>query len=244
MKTPRVIDPEWLDELPPDDPRARRSRRDLRRINALMMNDTFVARELRRIYPARAPRSIVEIGAGDGTFMLKVASRLAPEWRTVDAVLLDQQNLVEPASRAEYAAIGWQVKTATADVFAWLAAPAAPVFDVMIANLFLHHFDAGRLLELLTLAVRRTRVLIACEPRRSGRALLGSRLLGAVGCNDVSRHDAVVSVRAGFNNQELSELWPAAAGWATREYACGLFSHCFVAIHDDDSVVTGQPGTR
>lgn len=244
MKAPRVMEPEWLDELPPDDPRARRSRRDLRRINALMMNDRFVARELRRIFPVRPPRSIVEIGAGDGTFMLKVASRLAPAWRTVDAVLLDQQDLVEPASRAEYAAMGWQVKTAKADVFAWLAEPAAPVFDVMIANLFLHHFDAGRLPELLTHIARRARVLIACEPQRSGRALLGSRLLGAIGCNDVSRHDAVVSVRAGFRKQELSELWPATARWAMREYACGLFSHCFVAIREDGSVATGQPDTR
>ncbi len=115
---------------------------------------------------------------------------------------------------------------------------------MIVANLFLHHFDAARLPELLALVARRTRVLIACEPRRSGRALLGSRLLGAVGCNDVSRHDAVVSVRAGFNNQELSELWPAAAAWTLREYACGLFSHCFVAIHGNGSVAAGEPGTR
>ena len=141
MNTPRVIEPEWLDGLPPDDPRARRSRRDLRRINALMMNAAFVARELRRIYPAQSPRTILEIGAGDGDFMLKVALRLAPAWRGVGAVLLDRQSLIEAAGRAEFTAIGWQLQTVAADVFAWLAKPGIAQWDVIVANLFMHHFS-------------------------------------------------------------------------------------------------------
>ena len=208
MNIPRTIEPEWLDELPPGDPRAMRSRRDLRRINALMTNSTLVARELRRVFPGKPPRAIAEIGAGDGTFMLRVAEKIPSQWHAMDVVLLDQQSLVSPATREKFAAMGWQAQAVTADVFAWLAQPAEPIFDVIVANLFLHHFDAARLAELLSLVARRTRVLIACEPRRSGRALLGSHLLGVVGCNDVSRHDAVVSVRAGFKNQELSGLWP------------------------------------
>ena len=156
----------------------------------------------------------------------------------MDVVLVDQQNLINPATSEKFVAIGWQPQSVAADVFAWLAQPGGPVFDVIVANLFLHHFDAARLAELLSLAARRTRVLIACEPRRSGRGLLGSHLLGVVGCNDVSRHDAVVSVRAGFKNQELSALWPAGGAWTLREHARGLFSHCFVAARvngDDDA---------
>ncbi len=233
MNIPRTIELEWLDELPPGDPRAMRSRRDLTRINALMTNSTLVARELRRVFPGKPPRTIAEIGAGDGNFMLRVAGKLLPPWRAVDVVLLDQQNLVTPATRGKFVALGWQAQAVAADVFAWLAQPAEPIFDVIVANLFLHHFDAARLAELLALAAQRTRVLIACEPRRSGRALLGSHLLGVVGCNDVSRHDAVVSVRAGFTNQELSGLWPAGAAWTLREQARGLFSHCFVATRVD-----------
>ena len=87
---------------------------------------------------------------------------------------------------------------------------------------------------LLSLAARRTRVLIACEPRRSRRALLASQLLGVIGCNDVTRHDAVVSVHAGFRDGELSGLWPGGAQWALREHAHGLFSHCFVAVRIDE----------
>ncbi len=229
MNIPRTIEPEWLDELPPGDPRAMRSRRDLRRINALMMNGTLVARELRRAFHGNPPQAIMEIGAGDGTFMLRVAEKLASRWRAMDVVLLDRQSLVSPATRQRLGSIGWKTQAVAADVFAWLAQPAAPIFDAIVANLFLHHFDAARLAALLALIAKRTQVLIACEPRRSGRALLGSHLLGAVGCNDVSRHDAVVSVRAGFRNQELSGLWPTSGAWALREHARGLFSHCFVA---------------
>jgi hypothetical protein len=59
-----------------------------------------------------------------------------------------------------------------------------------------------------------------------------------IGCNDVTRHDAIVSVRAGFKNRELSELWPAGGAWILHEHAYGLFSHYFVARrvdNDDDA---------
>lgn len=240
MNFPRTIEAEWLDALPPGDPRAMRSRRDLRRINALMMNGTLVARELRRVFCGRPPQSIVEIGAGDGTFMLRIAEKLSSQWRAMDVVLLDQQSLVSPATHRKFGSMGWRAQAVAADVFAWLAQPAAPIVDVIVANLFLHHFDAARLAVLLALVAQRTHVLIACEPRRSGRALLGSHLLGVAGCNDVSRHDAVVSVRAGFRNQELSGLWPAAGAWTLRERAHGLFSHCFVAARAGGNDDAGQ----
>jgi hypothetical protein len=73
MAAARVIEPEWLDELPHEDPRARRSRRDLARVNALMGNDRIVAGELARL-PALA--SVAEIGAGDGAFMRAVLRRM------------------------------------------------------------------------------------------------------------------------------------------------------------------------
>lgn len=233
MIVTRRIEPEWLDALPADDPRAMRSRRDLRRINGLMMNCALVARELRRARPGKAQPAIAEIGAGDGTFMLRVAEKLRPDREAVDVVLLDRQSLVLRATSEKFISFGWRPRPVTSDVFEWLDQAGAPVFDVIVANLFLHHFDADRLTELLRVVARHTRVLIACEPRRSGSALLGSYLLGLAGCNDVSRHDAVVSVRAGFKGKELSALWPARSGWALREQAHGLFSHCFVATRSD-----------
>ena len=224
----RTLEPEWLDEMPAEDARAMRSRRDLRRINALMMNSTLVARELHRVFPGHPPGVIAEIGAGDGNFMLQVAKKL-PQWRTVNVSLLDRQSLVSPATTTQFAAVGWRAQAVATDVCAWLSQPATVVPDVIVANLFLHHFDAAGLSALLSQIAGRTRVLIACEPRRSSSALMGSHLLGLIGCNDVSRHDAVVSVRAGFIDRELSGLWPDRAAWTLQEQAYGLFSHYFVA---------------
>jgi hypothetical protein len=75
----------------------------------------------------------------------------------------------------------------------------------------------------------RASVFVACEPRRSRTALVGSHLLGLIGCNDVTRHDAVASVVAGFHGRELSMLWPQSTAWTLDEGPRGLFSHLLVA---------------
>ena len=54
-----------------------------------------------------------------------------------------------------------------------------------------------------------------------------AKLVGLIGCNSVTRHDAVVSVRAGFTNRELSDLWPTQGAWLLQEQRAGLFSHLF-----------------
>ena len=182
---------------------------------------------------------VAEIGAGDGTFMLRLAEKTATPRQAARVVLLDRQDTVSRTTLAEFAAMGWHAESVIADVFEWLARPAGQVYDVIVANLFLHHFDTARLTVLLSLAAQRARRFVACEPRRSGLALAGSRLLGLAGCNDVSRHDAVVSVRAGFDRQELSDLWPAGRGWMLEEQTFGLFSHSFLASRDDANAAAG-----
>ncbi len=227
MASERLVEPEWLDQLPAGDPRAMRSRRDLVRVNALMANAGIVAGELKRAL-AQSPGHIAEIGAGDGAFAARLARSLPRPAVGATFALLDQQAIVAPSTRDALASRGWKAHCVEADVFDWLRDPETPVFDAIVANLFLHHFAPERLGELLALAARKTRCFVACEPRRSGFALAGSRLLGFAGCNEVTRHDAVVSVRAGFRGRELSALWPR-AGWTSRESARGLFSHSFVA---------------
>ena len=228
MEMTRRVEPEWLDELPADDPRALRSRRDLRRVNALMANAGIVAGELRRALPGGIA-SAAEIGAGDGSFALRVARALQPADRGALITLLDRQAIVRPATVAQLARRGWRVHAEQADVFDWLRRNPRARFDAIVANLFLHHFDRAPLAELLALVASRTGCFVACEPRRSNLALVGSGLLGLVGCNDVTRHDAVASVRAGFRGAEISSLWPRGGDWTLEERARGMFSHSFVA---------------
>ena len=222
----RRVEPEWLDALPGADPRAVRSRRDLRLLNRVMGHAQVIRSALHSRIIARAPR-IAEIGAGDGTLLLRIISRMG-QWSGATVVLVDRQPVVSTATLAAYAEKNFRVALAAADAFDWLSAESG-AFDAIVATLFLHHFDSAQLERLFALVAGRTRLFIACEPRRARFALAGSRLLGLIGCNDVTRHDAMVSVRAGFSGRELSQLWPRVDGWTTEEGRAGLFSHCFLA---------------
>jgi hypothetical protein len=226
----RLVEPELLDELPPDDPGAIRSRQDLYRLNSLMGNLTILSVLLQLSAEVRPrQRQIVELGAGDGTFMLRLARLLSRRWKHAHVVLVDGKDAVAHETRAGFAALGWTVEIVTADVFDWLRQPMAQPVDAMIANLFLHHFSRPQLAELMQLAAERTTLFAACEPWRSRVALAFSQMLGLIGCNAVTRHDAVVSVRAGFAGQELSSLWPARSQWRLQERSAGMFTHTFVA---------------
>ena len=223
----RLVQPELLDELPPDDPRARWSRCDLRRVNAWMRNHAIMARALRTGANGQAPRQIIEFGAGDGNLMLRVARKLSPRWQNMNITLLDRHQNVMPRTLASFASLGWRAEALEADVFDWL--PTAAGLDVIVANLFLHHFEDARLRELFRAVADRVRLFVAIEPRRALWPLFCCRWIWAIGCNSVTRHDARVSVHAGFSGNELSALWPADKNWELTEQRTGSFSHLFVA---------------
>ena len=225
----RCVEPEMLDRLPADNPDAILSRRDLQRVNGLMGHAGILNRALQNGAGPHHLRSLVELGAGDGTFMLDLARQLARRGHSAEVQLVDQFNIVSADTQRAFTALGWRAEAVQSDVFGWLAEPMVARSDLLVANLFLHHFLPGRLGELFRLAAERTNCFVACEPRRSPLALTAARLLGVIGCNAITRHDAVVSVRAGFNGQEISALWPARAGWRLAERPAGLFSHCFIA---------------
>jgi hypothetical protein len=225
----RRVEEETLDHLPEDDPRAVRSRRDLRRINRIMGNDSIVESLLSGSL-VRPPSYIAELGAGDGSLVLGLARRRAREWPAVRLTLVDRQDLLSVQTRAAFADLGWSVHAAVMDVFAWLEREDHPRYDAIIANLFVHHFEADALSRLFRGIARITDCFIACEPRRAQVALLGSHLVGFVGANAVTRRDSVLSVRAGFRDRELSAHWPDERGWQLTETSARLFSHAFAAV--------------
>ena len=232
----RLVEPELLDDLPPADPRAVGSRADLRRLNSIMGHDDILSRAFHHhfdeTFSRSRPLSLVELGAGDGTLLLRLARRVSAPGLTARVMLLDRQNIVSPETRHAFAALNWSIESVANDVFAWLEQPF-PAVDVMFANLFLHHFTDESLTALFRLAAARTNLFIACEPRRSSFALTASRLLHLIRCNEITRHDAVVSVRAGFVGRELSALWPGDNQWQLSEQSAGWFSHCFIAKRNE-----------
>lgn len=240
MTLARVVAAETLDGLAENDPSAMRSRRDLQRIHRLMGTRSIVSRSLRRLTAMQRnnrPLRMLELGAGDGSLMLGVARAAGRNGPAVELTLLDRQSLVSKATIASYAELNWSATAQVADVFDWAAGGGqsrggvgAASWDLIVCNLFVHHFEGRQLHSLLAAIESRTERFFACEPHRGWLALAASHLVGAIGANAVTREDAVLSVHAGFRDAELSQAWPASgASWMLEEYPAGLFSHCFFA---------------
>ncbi|HEY3760998.1 MAG TPA: class I SAM-dependent methyltransferase [Verrucomicrobiae bacterium] len=217
----RIVETEILDSLAPDDPRALRSRRDLHRINFFMGNHASMARALKENCPV-PPKQLAEIGAGDGCFLLSVAKKSG--WQNVKALLLDQQKAISSETLAAFSKMNWRAETLVTNVFDW-DGPA----EVIIANLFLHHFENPRLAQLLQKIAGHAKLFIAVEPHRFRFPYPCALTTLLIGCSSVTLHDAEASIRAGFVRQEISELWPDKTNWQLTERRAGLFSHLFIA---------------
>ena len=198
----RIIETEWLDSLPSSDPRAEQSRRDLRRVNTIMGNARHIAAALRPHW--HEGMRIADLGSGDGSLMKAIQRRLPGP---VKPILVDKADGL--------------------DVLDFLREDG-PRLDAIVCNLFLHHLDGDVLSDVLALAAERAPLFVACEPRRARIALEASKMLWVLGANDVTRHDAVVSVRAGFTGDELSRIWPL-GNWNLEERVAWPFSHFFCA---------------
>src|SRR3990167_5056975 len=110
----RLSFPEPLDDLPEDEPRAMRTRRDFRRIHGAMGTRSILLHALQDMSALRrigAPLRILELGAGDGSLMLGVARALAPTWAPVHLTLLGAQPLVTQGMIASFADLGWTAVT-------------------------------------------------------------------------------------------------------------------------------------
>src|SRR5450631_1600683 len=238
----RMVEREELDGLAADDPRGRRSRRDLRRVHIAMRSISNLQRAVAALRLAAQPRRILELGAGDGTLLLRFARAQRPQWSDVELTLLDRVDLVSEETRVGYRELGWQVNFLRADALEWAASKETCRYDLGFANLFLHHLDSAPLILMLQAIAAATDAFVACEPRRSSIARFGSRLIVLLGASEVTRHDAVRSVAAGFTDRELSAAWGTADGdWNLVEFPAPPFSHCLAAARARSRLRTEEP---
>jgi SAM-dependent methyltransferase len=237
----RIVEPERLDNLASDDPLAVASRRDLQRVHRAMRSLTILKDAVSRLNMAARPKRILELGAGDGSLLLRLARTLRPRWGGLELTLLDRQNLLSASARQAFAELDWHVTVMCMDALEWARSPPTERYDLCITTLFLHHFENADLGCLLAGVAARADAFIACEPRRNRIAHLGSRLIGLLGANEVTREDGVQSVVAGFNDRELTELWSTVPGdWRIDEYGAWPFTHCFWAARTSVNATADQ----
>lgn len=196
MAIGRVVEPEWLDNLPPDDPAARRSRWDLRLINGLMGNFRWAKRVI-AAHEGHVASGIVEIGAGEGAFCRNLR-RSRPS-----ALITGIDLLPSPPDL--------KVRWLSGDLFEILPQLHG---GILVGTMILHHF-ADEKLRALRPAMDGFRVLCFNEPWRAWPPLcLSGGMFPFVG--KVTRHDMPASIRAGFRPGELAALL-ALEKWRVRE---------------------------
>lgn len=218
-----------------------RSRGDLRRVHRAMGTVSILRRAIEKWRLDPPPRSIVELGAGDGTLLLRLAHALQPPWRGVELTLIDRHDLLSPVTREAYRRLDWRVTVRCGDAIVWAREPSAAPYDLCVAALFLHHFQAADLAVLLAGVARRSSAFVACEPRRDLLGRLGSACIGLLGANAVTREDAVTSVAAGFAGDELTTVWPRTPDpWILEEYRALPFTQCFSAVRGHRRLTANQ----
>jgi SAM-dependent methyltransferase len=196
----RATDPELLDAGVPDD-EALRSLADIRFVNRWLGNRGRLAAVVGP-YLEESPRPrILDVGCGSADIPAHLL-RHAP--RTTVAVGMDIKLLHLAAGPPE-------VRRVRADVRALPFPPRS--FDVVLASLFLHHFDAGEVAGVLRGLFALTRRALVVNDLRRARVpyAFGKAAFPLLFRSRVSVADGLLSIRRGFTVDELGAAFAEAA---------------------------------
>ncbi len=188
----RIVKPEILDELDPSDPIALRSRNDLRLINGFMRGEGWILSELAELDFQR----VIELGAGEGVLANKIQNQF-PEKEVVALDFIKKPELVSEG-----------VRWIEGDLLEYEHFSEG---DVVVANLFLHHLQDEQLMQLGE-KLSKVKAVLFAEPHRAQTPKIMGRCLYPL-INEVTRHDMMVSIEAGFRRGELGDLLREGFHW-------------------------------
>lgn len=191
MFSKRIIEPELLDHLPPEE--ARPNVADLVRINRKLGGHSVVRRTLASVIKPNEHFTMLDVGAASGDAGVFIR-QLYP---AASVVSLDYNSVhLEAAPQPKVIANAFQLPIREKS------------FDFVMNSLFLHHFSDEQVVDLLGRFYRiARRALFAFDLERH---IIPYYFLPATkrifGWNTVTVHDGCISVRAAFRANELLDL--------------------------------------
>jgi SAM-dependent methyltransferase len=195
----RATDPELLDEGVPDD-EALRSLADIRFVNRWLGNRGQLASIVRPYLEASSQPRLLDVGCGSADIPAHLLRKAPPP--TV-AVGVDIKLLHLAAGPRE-------VRRVRADVRALPFPPRS--FDVVLASLFLHHFDAPEVAAVLRALFALTRRALVINDLRRARVpyVFARATFPLLLRSRVSRNDGLLSIRRAFTPDELEAAFAEA----------------------------------
>src|ERR1019366_2278359 len=201
----RVLKPEILDTLPPEEARA--SLADLVRINKHWGGHSTLRNLVNQVIPPGEEFTVLDVGAASGDM-----GRCLREWRPQG-----QGTCLDYIESHLESCAGNRV---VGDAFALPFAPRS--FDFVFSSLFLHHFTDEQVVELLAGfgRIARKQVLVIDLWRHPVPYYFISRTQRLFGWHPVAVNDGAISVEAAFQRRELLDLARRAglAGVRARSY--------------------------
>lgn len=200
---PHALGDELLDDPAADPLEVRRTLGEIAQANRFFGGSLALRHGLARALagaPTDRPLTLLDLGTGDGALPREAAAWARPRGWQLNGIGLER------SGTAARIACRAGTPTILGDAGALPVADAS--VDLVLMNLFVHHFAPASIVQLLREADRIARhAVIISDLERSGIAracfAIGSRLLGF---GPVTRHDGDTSIRRGFTAAELAAL--------------------------------------
>jgi 2-polyprenyl-3-methyl-5-hydroxy-6-metoxy-1,4-benzoquinol methylase len=197
----RRLAPEIMDDPGQAEPDFRAALRDLEILNRVTFAYPPVLRFLDRLAPGQARLSVLDVGAGGGDTLRRIA-----QWGMRRGIALDLCGLDRSPWAARHAAeTGVPARWITADLF---DLDPAERFDAVICSLFAHHLEDEALVRFLRWLpghARRGWLITDLHRHRIPWAAVwaGTRLARM---HPMVRHDGPVSIMRGFSRADWQRL--------------------------------------
>ncbi len=199
----RVPSQEWLDDDLGTPREIHQSFDDLWRINRWLGGVSGSLHLLERYFDRRGSRPvrILDVGSGDSRMAAHLQAELVRRKRSAEFVALDRR--LSHLRNGNYSS--GSLLRIVADV-SDLPFPKES-FDLVMCNLFLHHFSEGEAVELLCrLAEIASEAVLINDLERNPLPYIFIQVAWPFARSHITRHDGAASVRQAYTKEELETL--------------------------------------